>query len=125
MCSFGFRAPTLFDASAAVAEGEGLDDNPGAARQLAKFKKLALWLQSRLIDKGVAAKGPILDESGWALEFSSSDEGTIICIVSCEDGGKALFSLCAFELGGGADDFCEIIETILRGSSEIEELKAM
>jgi hypothetical protein len=123
--SFAFRAPTLFDASAAVAEGEDLHGNPGAAEQLAKYKKLALWLKSRLIDKGMAAKGPILDESGWAVECPSNDEGTIICIVSCENAGKAVFSMCAFDLGGVSDDFGRIIEDILRSSGEIEELKAL
>jgi hypothetical protein len=123
-CYFTFRAPTLFDASAAV-EGEDSHHAPDWVRELAKYENLALWLKSRLIDKGMAAEGPILDQSGWVVQFPSNDEGTIMCFVYCENGGKALFSLGAFNtVGDVSDDIGKLIEDILRSSREIEELSA-
>jgi hypothetical protein len=123
--SFSFRAPTLFDASAATAEREDLRRAPDWVRELATFEKAALWLKSRLMDKGIAAAGPLLDQGGWCLEFPWNDGAKIICIVSCEDDEMALFIMNVFDLDGARDDFGQIIEDILRSSSEIEELKAM
>jgi hypothetical protein len=120
---FRFRAPTLFDASAEVPVEDELHDAPGAAEHLAKIKKFALWLKSKMVDKGLAANGPYLDESGWMIDVPSNGGAFVLCIVSGSSGDGSLLELLVTEIGGANEDVGDAIEHILRNASQITELR--
>jgi hypothetical protein len=121
---FHFRAPTLFDASAkAPVEDElALHDAPGVAEYLAKIKKFALWLKSEMVNKGLAARGPDIDEGAWQINVPSKGGGFVLCLVSGSRGDDSLFELLVTEIGGAPADVGHAIEHILRNASEITEL---
>jgi hypothetical protein len=122
---FCFRAPTLFDASAeASAEDELiLHDALGAAEHLAKIKKFAFWLKSKMVDKGLAAIGPYLDEGGWYIDVPSNGGPFVLCTISGSPGDDSLFQLLVVEIGGAPEDVGHAIEHILRNASQITELR--
>jgi hypothetical protein len=123
---FQFRAPTLFDASAVAAVEDELHDAPGVAEHAAKIKRLALWLKSEMVGKGLAATGPYLDEGGWCIDVPStvpSNGGPfVLCIVSGSRGDDSLFELLVTEIGGAPKDVGDAIEHILRNAREITAL---
>lgn len=123
MKEFQFRAPTLFDASAKVPVDDELHDAPGAAEHLAKIKKFALWLKSEMVNKGLVARGPDIDEGGWMIDVPSNGGSFVLCIVSGSRGDESLFELLVTEIGGATADVGDIIEHILRNASEITELR--
>jgi hypothetical protein len=125
---FSFRAPTLFDASAKVSVEDELHDAPGAAEAAAKIKKFAFWLKSEMVNNGLAANGPYLDEGGWCIDVPSGggvpgQRPFVLCIVSGSRGDDALFELLVTEIGGAPKDVGDAIEHILRNASQIAELK--
>lgn len=124
MKEFHFRAPTLFDASAEPSAEDELilHDALSAAEPLAKIKKFALWLKSEMVNKGLAAHGPDLDEGGWYIDVPSNG-GFVLCIVSGSRGDDSLFEVLVTEIGGASEDVGHAIEHILRNASEITELK--
>jgi hypothetical protein len=131
MKEFTFRAPTLFDASATASleEEEQLHDALGAAEALAKYKKFALWLTSEMVNKGLAASRPYLDEGGWIIDVPSGggrvgERPFVLCIVSGSPGDDSVFQLLVTEIGGAPKDVGDAIEDILRNASEITELQA-
>jgi hypothetical protein len=125
MKDFTFRAPTLFDASAtaSVEEKEAWHDAPGAAEHGAKIKKFALWLNSEMVNKGLAANGPYSDEGNWMIDVPSNG-GFVLCIVSGGSNDDSLFTLLVTEIGDATEDVGDAIEDILRNASEITELRA-
>jgi hypothetical protein len=128
MKDFTFRAPTLFDASATAPVEDELHDAPGVAEAAAKIKRFALWLKSEMVNKGLAAVGPYLDEGGWMIDVPSSGgvpgkRPFVLCIVSGSPGDESLFTLLVAEIGGATEDVGHAIEHILRNASQITELK--
>ena len=120
---FQFRAPTLFDASAQAAVEDELHDAPGVAAAAAKIKRLALWLKSEMVNKGLAAVGPYLDEGGWCIDVPSNEGPFVLCIVSGSPGDASLCELLVTEIGGAPKDVGDAIEHILRNASQITELR--
>ena len=122
MKDFTFRAPTLFDASATatVEEEDMLHDAPGVPVLLAKSRRFAPWLKSKLADKGYAASGPDMDEGGWAISVQAGGEGFVLVIASATDG---VFNMLVSEIGGATKDVGDAIEEILRNAREIMDLK--
>lgn len=99
---------------------------PGVAEYGAKTKRFALWLKSEMVNKGLAATGPDLDEGGWYINISSNSAGFVLCIVSGRGGDESLFKfeLLVTKIGDAIEeDACDAIEHILRNASEITELK--
>jgi hypothetical protein len=123
MKDFTFRAPTLFDASATAPVEDELHDAPGVAEAAAKIKKFALWLKSEMVNKGLAANGPYLDEGGWMIDVPSNGGSFVHCIVQGSSGDESLFNLLVAEIGGATEDVGHAIEDILRNASQITELK--
>ena len=101
-----------------------LHDAPSAAENCAKSKRLALWLTSEMVNKGLAANGPDLDEGGWYIDIPSNSAGFVLCIVSGSSGDASLFELLVTKIGSATeeDDVCDAIEHILRNASQITEL---
>lgn len=126
MREFHFRAPTLFDASvkSSVEDELTLHDSRGTAEHLAKFKKLALWLKSEMVNAGLAADGPGFDEGGsWMIQVPSNDGAFVLCTVSASGGDDPRFVLLVDEFGGAPEDVGHVIEKILRNAREIGELR--
>jgi len=121
---FHFRAPTLFDASVKpfVREDEQLHDAQGSVEHLVKNKRFAFWLASEMVKKGLAAKGPYLDEGGWGIDVPSN-AGFVHCIVAGSPRDDSLFEVLVVEIGGATRDVGDAIERILRNASEITELR--
>src|SRR5262249_52822956 len=129
MKEFTFRAPTLFDASAtaSVEEEDALHDAPGAAENLAKIKKFALWLKSEMVNKGLPAVGPYLAEGGWYIDVPTGSGPVggrpfVLCTIEGSPGDDSLFQLLVTEIGGAPKDVGDACEDILRNASEITEL---
>jgi hypothetical protein len=105
-----------------VEDEQALHDAPGAAEHLAKIKRFALWLKSEMVNKGLAAHGPDIDEGGWTIDVPSNGGGFVYCIVSGSRGDVSLFELLITEIGGATEDVGHAIEHILRNASQITEL---
>ena len=124
---FQFRAPALFDGSAKASERSLLahHDAPGAAINGAKTKRFAYWLTSEMASNGLAASDPSLDEGGWQISTSSSNNGFVLCILSGGRDDEPLFELLVTKIGGATEEnhVCRVIERILRNASEITELR--
>jgi hypothetical protein len=105
-----------------------LHDAPGVAEAGAKIKRFALWLKSEMVNKGLAATDPYLDEGGWYIDVPSNggvpgERPFVLCIVSGSPGDESLFNLLGAEIGGATKDVGGAIEDILRNASQITELK--
>jgi hypothetical protein len=127
MKEFSFRAPTLFDATAKVPVEDELHDAPAAAEAAAKIKKFAVLPKAEMVNAGLAAKGPYLDEGGWCIDVPSDgkpgERPFVLCIASGNSRDPSLLELLVTEIGGAPKDVADAIERILRHAKEISELK--
>ena len=130
MMEFSFTAPTLLepdaDTDAILATSDVAYNAPRETLQrLAKIKKFVVWLKAAMEKAGLQVKkGLLLDGEGggWFFEVASN-EGFVMCIVSNLDGDGTRISLLVTEMGGAAEGVDRAIEALLKGSSEIAELK--
>ena len=77
-----------------------------------------------MVDKGLAANGPHLDEGSWTIDVPSNGGPFVHCIVSgIRRGDASLFELLVVEIGGAPEDVGHVIEHILRNASQITELR--
>jgi len=127
MAQFTFKAPALFEAATTAADT--LDwvhhDSPEVSEQLAKHKRFAFWLKSKMDEKGLDASNPHMGEGGWMITLDSG-EGFILCIVSSDSGGEKPFDLLVTEIGGYEEDCLKTtaaIEAILSEAEEVEDLE--
>jgi hypothetical protein len=121
MPGFYFRAPTLFEPSAAPSDD--MHDAKGMADILAKSGKFAAWLGTSMSARGLSVKGPFIDESGWLLEVKS-EAGFVVCNVSSgarED--YALFYMLVSRFSGATERVGQIVEALLKNAPEITDLE--
>ena len=123
MADLSFKAPALFEPTAKPSDDllGALHDAIGMAEHLAKIEKFARWLKSKMNDKGIAAKGPFVDESGWIIE-APSNGGFVTCILSGPERDDTNFHLLVSEFAGATGDVGQAVHAILAGSPEISEL---
>jgi hypothetical protein len=123
--NFTFRAPMLFDPAAVPGDMEFYPDAPDASRTLAKIKKFVLWLQAEIDKKGLAIKGPFLDETGWCFELPSKD-GFVLCMVDTHHADETLITMLITDIHQAEEEYGRLVEAaeaVLSQSSEITELK--
>ncbi len=125
MPGFYFRAPTLFEPSAAPSDHMRgvLQDAKGTAALLAKSGKFATWLETTMGARGLSVTGPFIDESGWILEVKS-EAGFVVCNVSSgARGDDALFYMLVSRFSGATERVGQIVEALLKISPEIADLE--
>jgi hypothetical protein len=125
MPGFYFRAPTLFEPSAVPSDDmrDTLHGAKGMADILAKSGTFAAWLGTAMGARGLSAKGPFIDESGWILEVKS-EAGFVVCNVSSgarED--DALFYMLVSRFSGATERVGQIVEALLKNAPEITYLE--
>ncbi len=121
MLQFTFEAPTLLEPDAVPDASEVLHDEPREkSDRLAKIKRFAAWLTAEMQQNGIVTKGLGLTGDGWVFEVPS-DEGFVMCFVSNLDHGESRISVT--EIGGAAEGVDRAVETLLKRSGKITELK--
>jgi hypothetical protein len=124
---FYFRAPTLFEPSAAPSDDirDILHDAKAMADILAKSRKFAAWLETAMGARGLGVEGPFIDESGWILQVKSG-AGFVVCNVS--SGARqddALFYMLVSRFSGATERVGQIVEALLKNAPEITDLEVM
>jgi hypothetical protein len=130
MQTFSFTAPTLLEPDAdtdAILRASDVCYNASreSLERLAKIKKFVVWLKAEMEKAGIPTeKGLILDgeSGGWFFDVASK-EGSVMCIVSNLDGDGTRISLLVSEMGGAAEGVDRAVESLLKRSNEIAELK--
>lgn len=135
MATFTFKAPSLFDAGATAEESNTVyHDAPGAGEALARRKRFAVWLNTQLVEEGLAAQGPDTDEGGWTISVSAAkqgfslfrpkESGFVLIMISLDNDDS--FELFTTEIGSAAAEHARVeraLEKILRSSGEVSELE--
>ena len=78
-----------------------------------------------MVDKGLAANGPHLDEGSWTIDVPSNGGPFVHCIVSgIRRGDVSLFEFLVVEIGGAPEDVGCVIEHILRNAACVDTTMA-
>lgn len=123
MKEFKFRAPTLFDANAAVTAEFEIHDAPGTAEDLVKIRRIVSWLRSEMVSAGLPARTPDFDEGGWTIVVPSNGASVQFVVYSSRTDITEIV-VDVVELGNASKDIADDVAEVLRRAPQIRNFRS-